>query len=74
MYIPIVHERVRVKGRRGIHVVVFADYRHAVADIRPEVDLEAVEKGVAFELLLAEWENAPQEIVNQSASSLENHA
>jgi hypothetical protein len=74
MYIPIVHERVRVKDRRGIYVVVFADYRHAVADIRPEVDQQAVEKDVAFERLLAEWESAPQEIVNRSASPLENHA
>jgi len=74
MYIPIVHERVRAKGRRGIHVVIFADYRRGVADIRLELDPRAVEKGVAFEQLCAVWENARQDTLNQSASPLENHA
>jgi len=74
MYIPIVHERVRAKGRRGIHVVVFADYRRGVADLRLEQDSRAIEKGVAFELLFAVWENARQDTVNQIATPLENQA
>jgi hypothetical protein len=74
MYIPMVHERVRVEGRRGIHVVVFADYRRCLADIRDVSDHHAVEQGVPFEQLFAVWESAPQEPVNRSASSLENHA
>jgi len=68
------HERVRAKGRRGIHVVVFADYRRGVADIRLELDSRAIEKGVAFDQLFAVWENARQETVNQSVTPLENQA
>jgi hypothetical protein len=74
MYIPMVHERVRVQGRRGIHVVVFADYGRCVADIGDISDHQAVEKGVAFAQLFAVWENTPRETVNQDPSQIQNNA
>jgi hypothetical protein len=74
MYIPIVHERVRAEGRRGIHVVIFADYHRGVADIRLESNPRIVERGVAFEQLFAVWDNGLQETVNQTSSPRENQA
>lgn len=68
MYIPIVHERVRAEGRRGIFVVVSADYQRYVADIREVSDARCVEKGVPFQRLFAVWEHIPGQSSGQIPS------
>lgn len=67
MYIPMVRERVRIAGRRGIHIVVFADYRRCNADLQDVSDRNTVIKSVPFQQLMAVWEGVPEQLASQGS-------
>lgn len=50
MHVPGSHERVRMRGRSELFVVVWVDYEKQIADLLPLNDHEIpLEEGVQFE-------------------------
>jgi len=58
MCIPLVRERVRLRGRPGEFLVLRIDYKRQVADVAGAADSTVVEKNVPFPPMFAVFEDA----------------
>jgi hypothetical protein len=56
MYIPLVRERVCVRGSSGTFVVVHVDYHRELAELEPDTAEKNQIVHVPFEKIFAIWE------------------
>jgi hypothetical protein len=56
MYVPLLREEIRVRGRQGKFVVFSADYSAETAEVVPASDPAGRRERVSFRSLLALWE------------------
>ena len=67
MYIPLVREQVRVRGRSDTFVVVQVDYSREVAEVECGSTNKTQMRKVPFQELFAVWERTELELADSAA-------
>jgi hypothetical protein len=67
MYIPLVRERVRVRGSRGTCLVMQVDYGREIADLECGTPEKKLVQNVPFQELFASWETPEAERSDSAA-------
>lgn len=73
MYIPLLRERVRMRGAGAEYLVTRADYSHQVADLASTAHPPKHVSNVPFNDLFAAWENPEAQPKTNAGEELTKH-